>query len=139
MNKRLVVIAMLMLCGTLAFSQPPLQQKLKFYVQMQLGLKIRTDKTAQLKEGSSTYEFLTVQSGKSYGIIAYSEEEDVRDVDIFIYDANTGELLERDETSRNHAILEFTAKKNQKLRIIVKNFDSKRRDTAYKCGYFIAH
>lgn len=93
---------------------------------------------ANLKQGEISYQFRTILQGLSYIFIAYSEDIDVRDIDVYLYDSD-GSVLKSDTKVINLAAVAITPSYSREIKIVMKNYKSFTPNYASLCRYIIAY
>ncbi len=102
------------------------------------GYSISTEQYAYLSKGEKAGHTKTFYDGTQYAIVAYSENSDVKDVDIYLYDED-GSLLVKDTDSDTFAIISYTPYTTREMRAVIKNYDSYSSTKEYKCEFIIAY
>lgn len=87
-------------------------------------------------QGESFYNYLNFTPGE-YMIVASSNDADVTDIDIYVYDAY-GNLLIKDADYLSVAVTTFTVSYTQTFKVVVKNYSSYTPFYASKCTFFVA-
>ena len=100
------------------------------------GYSLSTTKYVYLSEGESYYISKTMYSGNDYIIIAFSDDSDVKDLDISLYD-EYGDLVDSSTSSENVEMLTAHAWGTTNTKIKVKNYDSYSSYSTYKIKVMI--
>lgn len=74
-----------------------------------------------LAEGESGAQSWTFQSGLTYKIVAFSDDEDVTDIDLYAYYTN-GTVYLKDDAESPMAAMVFTPYPSRELKILWKNY-----------------
>ena len=102
-----------------------------------LGFKITNELYADLAQDESTEHVATFSSDKDYILIGMSDDEDVNDVDIYLYTMDD-DVFEKDTDETNVAVITFEPKFTRKMKVIVTNFDSDTPGYESRCRILIA-
>jgi len=84
------------------------------------------------------YYYKTFYAGLTYGILAFSDDGDVQDVDIYTYYSD-GTLFMKDTSNANYAALDFVCYSNTTLKIVIKNYKTNTPDYPSVCRFFVAY
>jgi hypothetical protein len=101
------------------------------------GWNIGNEQYADLVEGASAYTYMNFTSGSSYSVVACSNDNDVTDVDAFIY-LSDGTLFMKDADTSAVSIMSFNCSWTQEVKIVIKNYASRTPNYASRIRYFIA-
>lgn len=102
------------------------------------GWNIGNEQYANLVQGSSAYTYMNFTSGSTYKIVACSNDNDVTDVDVYVY-LSDGTLFMKDTDSSALAIVTFNCTYSQQVKIVIKNYSSRTPLYASTIRYFIAY
>lgn len=134
--KRIILRLVILLISTQVFSQT-YTNEIKATIRND-GLSISKEIDIYLSEGE-TYSFRkTFYEDNSYLIVAFSDEYGVDDIDIFLYDED-GTLLEKDTSTDDIAVVDYSPWVSREMRVVVKNYDSSSTSKNYKCKLIIAY
>ena len=136
MTKNLLIVIAILFSGT-AFAQTPVYNEAKAYLTYK-GYSISKDMYADLKEGETTSYTKTFSANLDYIIIALSDDTDVKDVDVFLYETNGTEYT-KDSKAKSMAIVEFSLMFERELKVTVKNYKSNSPTYASKCKFIIGY
>jgi hypothetical protein len=101
------------------------------------GYAIGQEWNCPLKEGEYFTKTFKFESGITYDIVALSEDNDVLDVDMQLFE--DGELYTGDTKSSAYAEVAFTPQEDRTLTIKTKNYSSKTPYYASKVYFMIAY
>ena len=82
------------------------------------------EKKMFLKQGADEYGIFKVEAGKRYKIFCMSDDGDVRDTDVWVYDLKTKELLGKDTEKDLMAIVDISDGIARSVEIVGKNVKS---------------
>jgi hypothetical protein len=133
--KKLLLIAALLVVSLTTFSQSNYEYY-KNYCRS-LGWNIGNEQYANLTQGNSAYTYMNFSSGSTYKIIACSNDNDVTDVDVFVY-LSDGTLFMKDTDASSIAVVTFNCTYSQQVKIVIKNYASRTPNYASRIRYFIA-
>lgn len=102
------------------------------------GYTIATTQYATLKEGETAYHYRNLYSTREYIIVAFSEDKDVKDVDVFLYD-DDGSELRKDADASSLAIVKFSPSYTREMKIVIKNCRSYTPSYASTCRFVVAY
>lgn len=126
MKKFICLLGASLLLSSASIAQGYLYNYVKGFV-MGLGYNIRDEYYCDLKEGGICTTTFKFYKGSSYKIVAFSEDEDVQDVDLEIVSLS-GTVLYKDSSPKDLAVVGFSPSYDRSLKVRVKNYDS---DTPY--------
>ena len=135
--KKTIALTILIGFAQLAFSQTPVYNEAKAYLAYK-GFTISKDMYQDLKEGQTTNYTKVFAADLDYIIIAFSDDVDVKDVDVHVYE-NNGTLYGKDSKAKSLAIVEFSLMFERELKIVIKNYKSNTPDYASKCKFIIGY
>ena len=93
------------------------------------------DKKMHLKQGETDYGIYKLQPGKEYKIYCMSDDGDVTDGDIWVYNYETKELMGKDVDNARMGIVNITDGKETIVQVIGKNITSKT--PGYQSRFYI--
>ena len=134
--KKLLFILTLLVVSLTTFSQTTYDTYKDVY--RSYGWNIGNEQYANLIEGGKAYTYMNFTSGSTYHIVACSNDEDVTDVDVYVY-LSDGTLFTKDTDSSAIAIVKFTCTYSQQVKIVITNYASRTPAYASKIRYFIAY
>ena len=102
------------------------------------GYSISTDRYADLKQGQTTSYTRTFYEGTEYLIFGLSDDNDVLDVDIYLYRMD-GTEYDKDTDSESVAVVEFYPSFTREMKVTVKNYSSLTPNYASRCRIIIAY
>lgn len=111
--------------------------ELKAYLKNQ-GYSISTEQYADLKQGETAGHTKEFYKGTSYVIVAMSEDNDVKDVDIYLNNLDGSEYL-KDTDTESVAVIKFDPSFTRSMRVVVKNYRSDTPYYASRCRFIIAY
>jgi hypothetical protein len=136
MKKMLLLLAFV--AGTFySIAQSGAFNERKAYLRNQ-GYTILDEFYDDLKEGYSTYRYRNFYSSGSYIIFAMSEDTDVEDVDLYVYETDGDEYIS-DHTVRRMAAVDVNVLVSREMKIVVKNYKSRTPSYASRCRFLIAY
>jgi hypothetical protein len=135
--KKILMVLVLAIMSVFAFSQSTKYYEVRGAL-IDSGWNISADQQASLVEGGSAYYYKTFYAGYQYGILAFSDDSDVQDVDIYAYYSD-GTLFMKDTSIANYAILDFNCYSDTTLKIVIKNYKSNTPSYASICRFFVAY
>lgn len=133
--KKFLFILTLLVASLTTFSQTNYDSYKNLY--RSYGWNIGNEQYANLIQGYSAYTYMNFASGNTYKIVACSNDNDVTDVDVFVY-LSDGTLFMKDDDRSSLAIVTFTCTYSQQVKIVIKNYASRTPDYASTIRYFIA-
>lgn len=137
MKKKLPLLALFVLFAATAFAQSQRYQdgvqKLK-----DMGYTIADEMKVNISEGMTGYSHRHFYGSLKYAIFAVSEDKDVIDLDIYVYDEN-GEVYEKDTDESDIAVITFKTGYDMDGKIVVKNYKSNDPDYKSLCRYVVAY
>jgi len=120
---------------TSVFGQRAEEKEMKSLMQ-DLGYSWSETKSLKLVEGQSEYYWRTLYEGNEYAILAFSDDEGLYDIDIYLYNEE-GSLIDQSKASENFDILEFTPDTSGLVKVVLKNYDALSTVDEYKCKFMI--
>ena len=133
--KKILFILMLLVVSLTTFSQTNYESYKNLY--RSYGWNIGNEQYSNLIQGNTAYTYMNFISGNTYHIIACSNDNDVTDVDVFVY-LSDGTLFMKDIDASAIAIVKFTCTYSQQVKIVIKNYSSLTPNYASTIRYFIA-
>jgi hypothetical protein len=95
------------------------------------------NRVAKLKEGGyTTWWNRSFYAALEYAVVAFSDDQDVEDVDVEVRDLDD-DLIAKDDDVDPRAMATFTLKKERTLKIKMTNYASSTPDYASSCRYLI--
>ena len=132
----IIIISIISLSSALSQSQN-LRAELKALLRKG-GYTISTEQYAMLSRGESAYHNKTFYSATEYIVVVYSEEDEVKDIDVYLYD-NDGSLLVKDTDANAFAIIEYSPYLSREMQIVFKNYNCISSYKEYECNLIIAY
>jgi len=102
------------------------------------GYTIADDKYCDLSEGQTCKAFHTFYHGNDYKVVAFSNDGDVTDIDVYLYDAD-GDVVDKDADATDLAVVNFSPTKTGEYKIIWKNYASNSPKTESRVRCFVAY
>jgi len=138
--EKILLILSLIVISICSFAQPAQSDayRSKKYWAVEHGYTINQDKYGYIVKGDYIYESYTFYAGTTYLIYAMSEDDDVTDVDIYLYNTN-GSIYIKDSTKDSDAAVVFTPDYNIVLKVVVKNYISYDPYNKSLCRFFIGY
>lgn len=134
--KKLLFTLTLLVVSLTTFSQTNYEAYKTYY--RSYGWNIGNEQYADLIQGNSAYTNMNFTAGSTYNIVACSNDNDVTDVDVYVYYPD-GTLFMKDNDSSALAIVTFNCIYSQQLKIVIKNYLSRTPMYASTIRYFIAY
>lgn len=136
--KRIMFVALLLLSSIFSFSQSGLD---KYYYAVKYlqnnGYSIDRQEYGLLKEGQYYYYEKTFYEGYTYAIVALSIDEDVQDLDLYVYESD-GSLHIKDADKKPAAGVDVSVSFTRKMTVKVVNYDSDTPTVPSNCKLIIA-
>jgi hypothetical protein len=104
-----------------------------------MGYTISKEMEVNISEGQTGYSYKTFYEGLTYIIYAMSEDRDVSDIDIYVYDTSDDEILKRDAEDDDVAVVSFTPNRDIEGKVVIKNYKSSDPNYESRCRYIIAY
>jgi hypothetical protein len=102
------------------------------------GYSISTEQVADLKQGETAYHFKTFYKNLDYVIVAMSDDDDVTDVDVYLYEED-GDEYTKDTDTKNVAVVKMSPLLTRDMKVVIKNYASNSPNYASKCRFVIAY
>lgn len=102
------------------------------------GYTISQEKYSTLEEGESAYGYKEFFAGNDYKIVAISNDANVTDIDLFVYDEDESDYTS-DTKASEVAIVNFHPLSTREMRIEIKNVSSDTPDDESTCRYVVAY
>ncbi len=132
--KTIITTILLSVLTLAAFTQSKEQQIIDLL--RSNGFSVSTTQSVRLAQGEGGYYWKTFYSGNNYFIVAFSEDSDVNDIDLYLYDSD-GTLLIEDKDTKPVAVLDFNVHKQKDLKVVIKNYNSDLTSYEYPCKFII--
>ena len=136
MSKKLLLLAVIVFIASKSFAQSEIYLK-ELRVLRSYGYTIGDEEKVNCVEGGTGYYYHTFSQGLSYIIVGCSDDENVSDVDLFLYD-DDGNELKRDADTSKLAILSFVPNYDVRLKVVIKNYKSATPYFASTCRFVVA-
>ncbi len=133
--KKIILIFSALMFSYQVFSQANVQQEIKAYMKDK-GWNHGDTYYAYLSEGEQTYKWRTFYEDCEYAIFAFSTENGVKDIDIYLYD-NDGTLLTKSASSDEWESITYNPYSTRRMKMVVKNYDSYSSSREYKVYYMV--
>jgi hypothetical protein len=104
-----------------------------------MGYTISKEMEVNISEGQTGYSYKTFYEGLTYIVYAMSEDGDVTDIDVYVYDTSDDEILKRDTEADDVAVVSFTPNKEIDGKVVIKNYKSSDPNYESRCRYIIAY
>lgn len=129
----LITVFGISLSSMVAQSKYELQKQ----VMRNYGYNIGAEKWADISVGNYLYSDLNFDPNYQYTIVATSNDYNVTDIDIYVYDAY-GNIVAQDSDDNSLAVVNITVDYSRDFRVVVKNYAS---NTYYEstCRFFVAY
>jgi len=137
MKKTLLLIALIASSSMLASAQTAYQKARNKIEEM--GYTISKEMEVNISEGQTGYSYKTFYEGLTYIIYAMSEDNDVSDIDVYVYDTSDNEVLKRDTENDDIAVISFTPNREIEGKVVIKNYKSSDPNYESRCRYIIAY
>src|SRR5689334_16011655 len=90
-----------------------------------------------IAQGETVYYWKTFSANTTYAIYGFSEDNDVKDLDIEVQN-DDGTTYVRDSKTDNEPVVVFTPSYTRTMKVIMKNYRSDTPDYESRCEFFIA-
>jgi len=120
---------------TVLYAQKAEEKDLKALM-TDLGYSWSETKSTMLHKGESEYFWRTFYSGNEYAILVFSENKDVFDLDLYLYNEE-GNLLDKSISKGNFEIIEFALADVSQTKIVLKNYNCAPEQAEYRCKFMI--
>lgn len=101
------------------------------------GYNIGTEQYGTASQGNTVYSWLDFNPG-DYMILALSDDSDVKDVDIFVYD-EYGNLVIKDADDSPVAAVAFHCDYYKRYKVVMKNYKSNDPNYASILRFYVAY
>lgn len=102
-----------------------------------LGYAICDEYNVKIEQGETGFAWRTFESDVSYRVVGFSDDADVTDVDLYLYD-DDGELYKKDDDNEDIAIVEFQPwSSTRKMKVVIKNVSSRTPNDESYCYFLI--
>ena len=136
-NQFFMIIAAMIFFGVQKVNAQTTLSQVKSIMRDRGWIATADSRYAYLKEGESTTDWYRIfYSTLEYAIVAYSDDEDVLDIDLQLNDAY-GEAYIKDDEFDEFSILQFTPAYTISLGIKMTNYSSIEKYLTSKCNYTI--
>lgn len=133
--KKLILTLLLIITSLTLFSQS--YSSYKNYI-VSNNYTILADKYEYITEGSYIYSYKIFYAGHKYIILATSDDTDVRDIDLYLYNPD-GTIFMKDNDDSNLALIQFIPAYTLEMKIAVFNIKSYTPSYSSLCKFFIAY
>ncbi len=99
------------------------------------GYTIKEDKYVEVSEGNSGYIYRTFYTNTTYKILAFADDDDVTDVDLYLFE--NGEEYDKDIKASSIAQLDFSPTYEREMKVRFKNTKAKYPSYTYKIRMLI--
>ena len=137
MKKKLLTITVIALT-VLSISAQSLKYKSLRNEIINYGYTISLERYADLRQGNIAFDWKTFYAGYEYVIFACSDDDDVIDMDVALFDGY-GNLYQEDGKNEYFAYLKLTPYLTQDMKIVVKNDISNTPYYASRCRFIVAY
>ena len=96
------------------------------------------DGYVDLKQGEVGFVWKEFYNGDNYMVVAFSDDDDVTDMDLFIEDED-GDVISKDDDASSVAVVTYTPSKDRKLKVRYKNTRSGTPAYESRCRLLIAY
>ena len=133
--KNIYLPIVMVLIASTVFAQKTEEKEIKSLMK-DLGYSWSETRSVKLMEGQSEYYWRSFFSGNEYAVLAFSEDDNVHDIDIYLYNEE-GSLIYQSKASENFDIIEFSPDMAGQVKVVIKNYDSLMTDEEYKCKFMM--
>lgn len=102
------------------------------------GYTIATEQYANITKGNTAYYWKSFSAGTEYKVIGWSEDNDVTDIDLYIYEEDD-ELYASDTKVDALPEIEFELLFSRDLKVVIKNTTSSTPNYESKISFIIAY
>ena len=142
MKKLFLFIAFILLINIGVFSQNQRYYDIRNFI-VNLGYTVDENTNVwhqDLTEKNWFYNYKTYYYGKSYILVAFSQDEDVTDIDLWLCDLDGVSTFKKDTDIENIAILYFNpAETYYNMKTIVQNYKSNYPSYSSTCWLIIGY
>jgi hypothetical protein len=135
--KKIIFLAIVLMISFNVRSQTTDYREYVAYLK-QNGYSISAELYADLKQGASATHTKYFSSGLHYIIVACSDDGEVRDLDIYVYD-NDGNVYVKDTKASSFAVVDMTLMFSRNMEVAIKNYSSNYPNYSSRCRFFIAY
>lgn len=132
------ILFLIAICASLlsAYAQSPRTLEMRAKIR-DAGYSIYEEKTYNLKKGATASYTRTFYSSTQYAIVAISEDTDVSDIDIMLYETS-GDLYKQDTEADATPIVDFAPSVTRSMKVVVKNYNTSTPNYASPVRLIIA-
>lgn len=140
MKKIILVLTLMLFCSGLILGQN-IQKYVnaKAYIE-NLGYTCKAEYSfySLLSEGEKFYSYKTFHPGNDYIIVAFSEDSDVQDIDVYLC-LTDGTIYKEDTDTESTAVLTFSPAYEITMKTYVKNYSSDDPGYSSRCWVVIGY
>jgi hypothetical protein len=137
MKKNILLFALLFIPGLQSFAQS--DRYLEGVKKIEkLGYTIADEMNVNISESMTGYSYRHFYGSLNYVVFAISEDKDVTDLDVYVYDED-GEVIEKDADESDMAVISFNTGRDMEGKIVIKNYKSNDPDYKSLCRYVVAY
>jgi len=103
------------------------------------GYTIAYDGYCDLSEGQTCKAFHTFYKGNDYKVVAFSNDGDVTDIDVYLYEKNGDDQIDKDADATDLAVVNFSPSYTRECKIVWKNYASNSPKTESRVRCFICY
>lgn len=134
--KKILTTALILITSVLSFSQTNYTAEIR-KIMKDGGYTESTTQYAYISEGNTAYHWKTFYSGNDYAIVGFPDDDNCYDIDLYLYDEDGSTLLSKSATDDNIEVIEYTPYTSRKMKVVIKNYDSKNSTTEYKVKFMV--
>ena len=136
MKKLLLLFSLTLGLSISMLAQGPLYKEMKALLKSE-GYTISEEYYSDLAEGAFFYNTKMFYTDNHYLIVALSDDADVQDVDLYLYEED-GSEYEKDTDTDAMAVIHFEPVVGRTMKMSVKNYDSDTPNYESRCWLIVA-
>ncbi len=112
-----------------------MEQEIKVLMS-EYGYELSTSQYAYISEGNTAYHYKTFYEGNDYVIVGFPEDDNIYDIDLYLYDGD-GTLLAEGSSEEDFEIIEYTPYSSREMKVVIKNYESSNSYEEFKVKFMI--
>jgi len=138
-SRRILILTAMLFTSAIGFAQSGSSEYRQVLALLKdKGYSISTEQVADLKQGETAYHFKTFYKNLDYVIVAMSDDDDVSDVDVYLYEED-GDEYTKDTDTKNVAVVKMSPLVTRDMKVVIKNYASSSPNYASKCRFVVAY
>src|SRR3569833_128362 len=119
-SRRILIITVMLFISAMGFAQSGSSEYRQVLALLKdKGYSISTEQVADLKQGETAYHFKTFYKNLDYVIVAMSDDDDVTDVDVYLYEED-GDEYTKDTDTKNVAEVKLSRLVTRDMKVVIK-------------------